>query len=712
MNGIKNLARMSVAGGLSVSLICLSMGTASAQDFPLPTPAPPATVDTFTGQSVQVRADADGDANSNLVDFRWNVTQINAESLNGLNTSVPLPMSPAPMLRSLTGTGAEPLPEQDGVVYDFTDVTAVDNARTLNLFPQDEQLSASVKAEFTLNGEPVKAQDIVGKGGTVSATYTVTNNTTKSTPVTYKTIGGKVQTRTIDTDQPMIVIAEQLNPQSWGQYNAGSGLSGADGRGNYQTQWVGLPFAPLSKTGEAKFGWTAVIPEGEGEIPAMAINVAPIYIPASGKEPQNKTGGSRGGVPGASTIAGGVGTAAAGGAQLVRGFAALGKTVGGGIRTVEADMPGAISDTKGAVKELEKVLGIGSGRSGLPSLKEVRATLTETSAKLGTAIDQLRQNGNTGQLVKDLQGTLGGAVDAVDALDVWATIANEYADKEVSECITQVPDPLGLKKAKCKVDQGLVTAGFPVIDTALKDLAKILGDVSKNLPTTVGDLEANLLQDVQTGIDRINDRLFGLQTYLTFELLPAIGGVTDGMEEIFGAIDAGIEQIRQGIPGEIAQIGAGANTLGSGFGEIGVGARELISTLMALAVTAESDLKKAAATVNTLKAELAGLIMRAGDSPLPYGGGFYTAYQPTDAPEMDLNEVSQAILLAGSDTVPEKYAAYVQPTNALFGAFQFVLDPANSNRPDTVPRILIGLLGLLIAGIAFPIINRRRARTN
>jgi len=158
MNGIKNLARMSVAGTLSVSLICLSMGTASAQDFPLPTPAPPATVDTFTGQSVQVRADADGDANSNLVDFRWNVTQINAESLNGLNTSVPLPMSPAQMLRSLTGTGAEPLPEQDGVVYDFTDVTAVDNARTLNLFPQDEQLSASVKAEFTLNGEPVKAQ--------------------------------------------------------------------------------------------------------------------------------------------------------------------------------------------------------------------------------------------------------------------------------------------------------------------------------------------------------------------------------------------------------------------------------------------------------------------------------------------------------------------------------------------------------------------------
>lgn len=711
MNGIKNLARMSVAGTLSVSLICLSMGTASAQDFPLPTPAPPATVDTFTGQSVQVRADADGDANSNLVDFRWNVTQINAESLNGLNTSVPLPMSPAPMLRSLTGTGAEPLPEQDGVVYDFTDVTAVDNARTLNLFPQDEQLSASVKAEFTLNGEPVKAQDIVGKGGTVSATYTVTNNTTKSTPVTYKTIGGKVQTRTIDTDQPMIVIAEQLNPQSWGQYNAGSGLSGADGRGNYQTQWVGLPFAPLSKTGEAKFGWTAVIPEGEGEIPAMAINVAPIYIPASGKEPQNKTGGSRGGVPGASTIAGGVGTAAAGGAQLVRGFAALGKTVGGGIRTVEADMPGAISDTKGAVKELEKVLGIGSGRSGLPSLPQVIKTLEETSTELGIAIYQLSRNGNTGQLVQDLQGILDVAALSVDGLDTWATIANEYADPKVSEC-KGLPDRTPLEKLACNVDQGLVTAGFPVFDTALKDLAKTLGEVSENLPTTVGELEADLLQDVQDGINRITDKLIGLQTYLTVELLPAIGGVTDGMEEIFGAIDAGIEQIRQGIPGEIAQIGAGANTLGSGFGEIGVGGRELISTLMALAVTAESDLKKAAATVNTLKAELAGLIMRAGDSPLPYGGGFYTAYQPTDAPEMDLNEVSEAILLAGSDTVPEKYAAYVQPTNALFGAFQFVLDPANSNKPDTVPRILIGLLGLLIAGIAFPIINRRRARTN
>ncbi|NQU37276.1 MAG: hypothetical protein HQ526_06705, partial [Actinobacteria bacterium] len=116
MNSLKHVVRTGVAGALAVSLIGLSMGSSSAAEFPLPAPVAPATVDTFTGQSVQVRADADGDPNSNLVDFRWNVTQINAESLNGINTAVPLPMSPAPGLRSLTGTGADPLPEQNGVV--------------------------------------------------------------------------------------------------------------------------------------------------------------------------------------------------------------------------------------------------------------------------------------------------------------------------------------------------------------------------------------------------------------------------------------------------------------------------------------------------------------------------------------------------------------------------------------------------------------------
>ncbi|NQU38012.1 MAG: hypothetical protein HQ526_10520, partial [Actinobacteria bacterium] len=607
----------------------------------------------------------------------------------------------------LTGTGADPLPEQNGVVYDFNDVKSVDNARTLNLYPEDQQLGASVKAEFTLDGEPVKAQDIVGKGGTVSATYTVTNNTKKSTPVTYKTIGGKVQTKTIDTDQPMVVIALQLIPQSWGQFNAGSGISGADGRGNYQTQWVGLPFAPLSKTGEAKFGWTAVIPEGEGFIPAMSMNVAPIYIPASGKEPQAKESGSGGGVPGASTISGGIGTAAAGGAQLIKGFGALGETIGGGISTIEADLPGALSDTKTATNKLAKVLGIGSGGSGLPSLPSVIGSLERTSTELGLAIRKLRLTGNNSQTVKNLQAELNTAALGVSALDTWAGSANSYT--KVSACNKGPFTPEG---ATCLINQGIVLAGFDTVDSSLTAIKTALQDVSKGLPDTVGNLEADILEEVQTAIEGITERLIGLQQFLTVELLPAIGGVTDGIGEIFAAIDAGIAQIKQGIPGDIAQIGSGASTLGSGFGELGVGARELISALMSLAVSTEAELKQVAGTVNSLKAELAGLIMRAGDSPLPYGGGFYTAYQPPGAPEMDLNVVSQAILNAGDGAVPEQYAAYVQPTNALFGAFQFILDPANSNKPDTLPRILVGLLALLIAGIAFPIISRRKAKTS
>lgn len=713
-----------IAGGLCLSVVGMSLTStpAVAKDVApgnlLPPIEAPQTVDTFVGQSVQVRKDADGNPDSNMFNPRWAVTQVNAESLNGINTAVPLPMGQAPMLRSLTGNEHTPDKVNDGVVYDFSDVDGVDTFRSLNLYPGNSTLPVDVKAEFTLNGTQVQAQDLVGKGGIVTATYTITNNTRKQTPVTYKTLGGKTVTEQIYTDQPIVAIAQQLIPQNWGQFNPGSGMTGADGRGNYQVQWISLPFSPLSSDGKAQFGWTAVVPDGQGMVPKMMINAAPVYIPDESMTPPAKqsSGGGNGatGIPGASRIGSGVGTAAAGAGELVKGIVGLVNSIGTGVTDIKKNLPSAVVETKESVSTLLKTLGIGqgnkSGGSKLPTLPQVVTTLKELSSDLNADITLLRTEGANGQMITNIQKSLKLAVTAVNAMQT-TNINPANAALKVSTCNQGPLTPGGLA---CRANQTAALTSYGIVTDNLDKVTGALTDISKALPQAVGDLEADALEAVRKTIDGLVDTLEELQTFLSKTLIPQITAVTDSIGDVFGAIDHGIAMIKQGAGPAVSDIGTGVSTIGSGIGEIAGGAgqlapyvRELIGTIMSYAFAAKDVLKRAGAEINKIKGTMAGMMMRAHESPLPYGGGQVTVYQPKNAPQVDVEEVSQAILNNGGQ-VPDRYAAYVQPTSKLFGAFQFVFDPANNNKPDTLPRILLGLVALLLAGIALPMLARRR----
>lgn len=715
-----------IAAGLCASVMALGITTtpAQAKDLPpagqlLPLVEAPTTVDTFVGQSVQVRKNADGNPDSTLFDPRWAVTQINAESLNDMNAAVPLPMASAPALRSLTGATHTPEKTEGGVVYDFPQVNGVDTFRTLNLWPGDEELPADVTAEFTLNGEKVQAQDLVGKGGVVTATYTVTNNTRHKTSVSYKNLGGKIVKEEMETDQPMVAIAQQLVPQNWGQFNAGSGVVGADGRGNYQVQWIALPFSPMSGNGKAQFGWTAYVPEGEGMVPNIMINVAPLYIPSKHDAAQAKkaSGGKTGhGVPGASEISGGIGLAASGGAELVEGIVGIVESIGTGAGTIKKNLPGAVSDTKDALAALEKTLGGGGGGGGskLPTLPEVIRTLEQTSAELQTAINNLRTNGAQGDTVQDIQKKLNLASTAVGAMQATFVQPSNTALKN-----SQCSDSLSSLQCVSKYTTPKTTANasYPTVTKALTEIQSTLSDIAKALPTTVGDIEADALEGVKNTVDGITTKLQDLQIFLSTKLLPQTRALTKALGGVFGAINGGIAEIKKGIAGNAGYLSEGASDIGAGIGEIGAGlgdlapaARALISKILTLVFAGKRALKSAGKEVNHLKATMAGLMQRAHESPLPYGGGLQTVYQPQGAAEVNVEEVSNAIL-ANNDQVPAKYQAYVQPTTKVFGAFQFMFDPANSNKSDTPWRILIGLLAMLIAGIAVPILARRQNKT-
>lgn len=722
---MKKMGTAALAAGICVSVMAVSLGgaPASAKDVApgnlLPPIEAPQTVDTFVGQSVQVRKDANGNPDASVFNPRWAVTQVNAESLNNINTAVPLPMTQAPMLRSLTGNAHDPDKVSDGVVYNFQDVSGVDTYRSLNLYPDSSQLPVDVTAQFTLNGQPVQAQDLVGKGGIVTATYTVTNNTRHSTAVTYKNLAGKQVTEQIDTDQPVVAIAQQLIPQNWGQFNAGSGMIGADGRGNYQVQWISLPFSPLSGDGKAQFGWTAVVPDGAGMVPKMMINAAPVYIPDESMTPTPKesSGGGNGatGIPGASQIGSGIGIAASGAGELINGIVGLVNSIGTGVTDIKKNLPSAVAETKDSVSTLLKTLGIGQGGGSgnkLPTLPRVITTLKKLSGDLSDDIDLLRDQGANSQMIKNIQKSLKLAVTAVNAMQT-TNIDPAHAALKVATCDQGPLTPGGLT---CRANQTAALSSYGAVTASLKKVTGALIGISDALPKSVGDLEATALESIQKTIDNMTTTLTNLQTFLSKTLIPQITAVTDSIGDIFSSIDHGIQLIKEGAGGSVSDIGSGVSTIGSGISDIAGGAgqlapyvREVIGTIMSYAFAAKEVLKRAGASINKLKGTMAGMMMRAHESPLPYGGGQLTVYQPSNAPAVNIADVSQAILNNGGQ-VPAQYAQYVQPTSKLFGAYQFVFDPANNNKPDTLPRILIGLLALLLAGIALPLLARRRNR--
>jgi hypothetical protein len=101
------------------------------------------------------------------------------------------------------------------------------------------------------------------------------------------------------------------------------------------------------------------------------------------------------------------------------------------------------------------------------------------------------------------------------------------------------------------------------------------------------------------------------------------------------------------------------------------------------------------AQANTIKAEMAGLLGRMAESPLPYSGGMNTVF----APAGDTQAVQDEATALVSETGPVEPTDTIQPTTELFGAYQFMLDPADRMRPTVPWRIGLSLLLVVGAGL-------------
>lgn len=681
--------RSGIAGVLAVSVAALPI-SASANDGEAPLPEP-SDREYSLGQSLQIRVNADAEPNSGLANFRWTVNQLVVQSPEDGDVEVPIPED-GDMLRSLIDFGS--IPQEDGEATVTVDVeNGVGVARTVSLFPQDSEPPIELEAKFTLDGEPISAADLVGKSGVVTAEYTLTNTSTQEMEVEVTNLQGKEVTTTVDADVPMVGLGKQLVPQSWGGLSVKGGAIGADGRGNTQIQYIALPFRPISGDGTATFGWSARVTDAI--VPSMLMQVAPIYIPEpddKNKEKQDEgTAGAGIAGPnldpaldqvksGLSQVLAGVETLTSGGGpdplKVVQGklnsfFNEFGQNLQTTAELVNPDNPeGAtaqVRELQGLVTEAQATIQRIEENDVLDKLERAAGTLTpENAAKLAALAPQL-------QALVDNIDLISGSVTVYCAIPEKVRPDAPGLGRPLTnaECAT-LKD--GLKVLESQQVQDAI-AFLNQISDQLVPASEVLQLLNRQLPGIITTLTP-VLATLDSVLATLSDALLGLSTQLQ-----TIGRGLEEKNITLPSLDAVVSEVVSAVlasPGG-QDITAGIATLGAGLGDAKVVLGDFLAQVVVAATAAVEKGKKVAANADaavvSLKASVAGLVMAAHQSPLPYGG------DPANAPE----------------------------GTVLAGAYEFRVDAADGNLPQTLPRILLGVVLLIGAGALGYVVSRRRS---
>jgi hypothetical protein len=725
----RRTVRSALAGATALSLMLAPTAAVANDDAPTE-PMEVRGSSNSVGQSVQIRTNADGDPNSATVDFRWSVTQIGAQGDPGADITVAVPEEGL-LLHNLQEFGM--IPQEDGKgQFDISlNDTGFGTARSVSLVPpEDFELPVELTTEFTLDGEPILAQDLVGKDGVVTAKYTVINKTRETLTVPITSVTGEEIEKEVEADVPMVVEAVTLLPDRFSALNTGTGLGGADGRGNTQVKWIALPFSPLSADGTSSFGWAANVTDAV--IPSMLVQVLPIYIPegeAGEKAIDSEAAkAARASVP-PPDVSGDVNAIKDGVADVISGLETLTADDGSPdpLTTVEGKVNDFFTEFGTNLETVSTLVDPNNPEGATALVAELQVTVDEASATItqieeSGVIDQIDQAAalltpeNAALLVElspeisklaDNAATITKLADSAEDIQAIADNAGLIATSIKAGCIdppgelapTLPPEVCDQKDTLIAIleSEELQTAAtilnspefqkaadiiaspeFAKAADALETVSPILVQLSESLQLLDELLPGVIatLKPVLTALDSVLAQLTSALTGLSSELniigegiasknvdLPTLDAVLASITESILSSEGG-QQVTSGLD-QISGGIAGVKT------EIGSYVAELAVALQAAKAevgAAVEDGKEAAGAVidkaDTLKAEVVGLKTMAGTCPLPYG--------------CDVTEAPEGTKLAG--------------------AYEFRMDPADQEAPSTLPRILLGLVLLLIAG--------------
>lgn len=519
--------------------------------------------DTYTSvsETVQVVMNADADvAESRLI------TQVTAYGTGTVDLKVPSPAG----LRDLGGYSAPAV--SDGHASYQLSVDG-DEARKRTVATFDKDLPVEIDVEYTLDGEPVDAGDVVGRSGDLVATYHIENVTAEEREVTYAGGDGKDVTETVTTVIPLVGTLSTTLPGRFTNVSAPDAAMGGDGRGSNQVQWSLVLFEPVGAP-TADVSYSAHITDGE--IPATTLQlavVAPDDMAATRSAGEQYADGSHTGAEltdGAIQIDENLLKLKAGAGELLAG---LQKLSDGATQLSEGlndkAVPGSERLAAGAA-ELAK----GLNDKAAPGSKQLAAgasKLEDGAADLAAGLDTLSGGLST------LNGRLPAAVLAVNSLigganEVLLGLGNENAPITLIGGAHRLG--LGLSNPDATADPATWGAKQGV-DAARSGANQVKAGLDAALQGggSIDQLAGgvNALSALCAGIADPTDRATCAGTAQA--VLDGING-TGGLREKTVAASAGLGQVSGGlgqVSGGLTTAAAGAGTLESGLKQLKVG---------------------------------------------------------------------------------------------------------------------------------------------
>ena len=406
------------------------------------------------------------------------------------------------------------------------------------------KLPLAVKAEYTLDGKRMSAQDIVGKSGILDVQYTVENVSATPTPITY-TVAGKKVSKTVDLVTPYVGQLSLTLPSSFTDIDAVRADIGGDGRGGQVLNWTMVLFEPIGQV-KQRFGYTARVKNAE--LPGATIQAVPV---SPNKKPELAYGekGFAEGVDSAGNVAfagatidsnmvklrDGAGDLLAGLTKLAAGAAALNDGLAG------SAAPGArqLADGLGTAKAGSAKLAAGADQLG-GGLTKVKDGSGKLSAGLGAASAGSEKLLDGSQALATGAGlTAAGAKSLSDGLVLISGGLDQLAG--ASALPAAKAGAIALRAGVDKLLAGLGSATTP--GTILNGMAQIAGGVGQ------------LGSQVQLGLDNPTDpahpgtkqAVQGLQQLSSLQKMTLTTGIPAG------ALGAGAPAV----PGIKATLGCG-----------------------------------------------------------------------------------------------------------------------------------------------------------
>jgi putative membrane protein len=531
-------------------------------------------------------------------------------------------------LRNLDGFGA-PTVKDGNAIYTIK-VAGSTTRRTVSDFTK--ALPIDVEAAYTLNGKPVKAKDIVGKTGDVTATYRISNVSGTPTQISWKDGKGVSHTDTVDLVTPYVGQVRTTLPSGYTDLVSPKASMAADGRGGTILSYSMVLFEPIGEVTQT-FVWTGHVKNGV--VPAVSIEVVPVSPTA---KPELNTGvvGYRDGAAQASELTagageidanllklqGGAGQLLSGLTKLAAGAAQLRDGLQDKIAPGASSLASGAKDAKAGTTKLSTGLGdlsagadelsdgLGDAKAGSSALSSGLTAADDGASALADGIAEILAG------VHGLPAALQADPDYQQLVGALASVQSAITTKLVPG-IDALRTGVGTAKAGLQqIKDGVATGGTQI--------SALLTTLGQTIATEVGPLDATVAGNLAGQVSTLGTALTTQSTALVQGLdavMAGLGATTDmsaltvqgglnlvklgldnpacsladpanvanpcGIKQIQGLVSAGIGLLVQTISDELtdvlSQASDGADSLAEGMDQLAAGGAALDSGVGLLA---------------------------------------------------------------------------------------------------------------------------------